>query len=480
MRSRLFKKYFLTNLTIFLAGITFLSAILGFVVINRIVNSTKNDLNENCTTVVDAINRRDISDTAVLGMITALSKISNSEIFVCDNKGTVIACGCEAWRQNGNCFLSRSKVPKDALNSALADDFFESGTLDGFYGKTPYFTVGKIIESKGGQTLGAVFSSSPTYKLRAFFGTLIRIYLLAAIIPIILMFVAEYTMSYRLLNPLRQMSDAAKRMAKGDFSRRIPVVSDDEIGDLSISFNNMTNSLVKLESMRRSFVANVSHELRTPMTTIGGFIDGILDGTIDGDAQRHYLSVVSSEVKRLTRLVESMMCLAKLESGEQKINPQRFDITKAARSIVASQSKRIEEKNVTIIGLDCDNITVVADYDLLYQVMYNLIDNAIKFVNNDGEIEFKISNADGNITFSIKNTGSFIESDSIKLVFDRFFKADKSRSENKNGTGLGLYISKTIIDIHGGTIYANSEKDKHTEFGFIVSNDGGNINGRKQ
>ena len=275
-------------------------------------------------------------------------------------------------------------------------------------------------------------------------------------------------MSYRLIRPLRQMSDAAQRMAKGDFSRRIPVVSDDEIGELSISFNNMTNSLAQLEGMRRSFVANVSHELRTPMTTIGGFIDAILDGTIDGETEKHYLLVVSDEIKRLSRLVESMLCLAKLESGEQKINREVFDIVKVARNIVVSQEQRISEKNIDVRGLENDGITVNADYDLIYQVIFNLIDNAIKFTNENGVIEFIVTQEGGRVSFAVRNTGSYIEKADLKYVFDRFYKTDKSRSANKNGTGLGLYISKTIIDIHGGKISADSRAGEYTQFCFSL------------
>ncbi len=468
MNSRLFKKFFLTNSAIFLAGLTFLSTILGFVVISYLVNNTKQDLSKNCAAVVKGIGVGNIEYHMLSGMITALSSTSDAEIFVCDSTGKVITCSCEAFRQNGNCSMSRALVPEKILEKTMSGEYFESGTLDGFYGKTSYFTASTPLYDAGNNMIGAVFSCSPTSRPRVFFLNLIKTYLLAAIIPIILMFFAEYMMSYRLVKPLRQMSDAAKRMAKGDFSRRIPVVSDDEIGDLSISFNNMTNSLVQLEAMRRSFVANVSHELRTPMTTIGGFIDGILDGTIDGEAQKHYLGIVSDEVKRLSRLVESMLCLAKLESGEQKINPQKFDITKAARNVVISQAKRIEDKGIDIEGLENDGVVVVADYDLLYQVIYNIIDNAIKFTNENGKISFNIKEDGEKTVFSVRNTGSYIEPENLKYIFDRFFKADKSRSENTSGTGLGLYISKTIIGIHGGKIYAESKENEYTEFGFLL------------
>lgn len=468
MNSRLFKKFFITNSAIFLAGLTFLSTILGFVVINYLVNDKKQDLMKNCAAVSDGVGIEKLDIDMLGGMINALASTSDAEIFISDVNGKIITCSCDAWRENGSCTMSREEISDKTKNEVLAGDFFDSGTLDGFFGSSSFFTAAEALYNEKNEFVGIVFSAAPASQPRAFFGMLMRIYLLSAIIPIALMFFAEYIMSYRLMRPLRQMSDAAKRMTRGDFSRRIPVVSDDEIGELSISFNNMTNSLVQLESMRRSFIANVSHELRTPMTTIGGFIDGILDGTIEGDSQKHYLSIVSEEVRRLSRLVESMLCLAKLESGEQKLNPQKFDIAKTARNIVASQDIRLEEKNINISGLDLDSMVVTADYDLIYQVIFNIFDNAIKFTNIGGKIDFIIKKENNNTFFAIRNSGSYIEREDIKYVFDRFYKADKSRSENVKGTGLGLYISKTIISIHGGKIGANSNENGYTEFYFIL------------
>ncbi len=468
MNSRLFKKFFLTNAAIFLVGITFLSTILGFVVINYLVNDKRETLIENCNAIVEVAHNDYFESEMLSGMVSALSKTSDAEIFIADRSGKIIVCGCEAYTMNGSCALSRKLLPSGIMAKALASTYSESGMLGGFYDNDSCFTTAMPI-TVDDEVIGAVFSSAPSSQPQFFFKNLLRIYLFAAVVPMFIMLIAGYVMSYRLVKPLRQMSDAAKRMARGDFSRRIPVISDDEIGELSISFNNMTNSLAQLEGMRRSFIANVSHELRTPMTTIGGFIDAILDGTIDGDTQKHYLSIVSEEIKRLSRLVEAMLCLAKLESGEQKINPTKFDIVKVARNVVVSQNRRISDKDVDIRGLEEDGVVVTADYDLIYQVIFNLVDNAIKFTNENGVIDFSITEENGKVTFSIRNTGSHIEKNDLKFIFDRFYKADKSRSANKNGTGLGLYISKTIIDIHGGTIFADSKLGEYTEFRFTLS-----------
>jgi signal transduction histidine kinase len=279
------------------------------------------------------------------------------------------------------------------------------------------------------------------------------------------MFFAIYATTYRWSKPLKMMSAAAKSMAKGDFSRRIPIMSDDEIGELSASFNQMTNSLVQLESMRRSFIANVSHELKTPMTTISGFIDGILDGTIDSDKESYYLNIVSKEVKRLSRLVESMLSLSKLESGENKINPVSFDLCETICNVVISQEQRINEKSINIIGLDgLVSTNICADRDLIYQVIYNLTDNAIKFTNENGNISFSLSQTNDKIVFTINNTGDIIPKNDLPHIFERFYKSDKSRSDKKNSTGLGLYIVKTIIKLHKGTVYVQSNEEIGTTF----------------
>lgn len=470
MSSRLFKKFFLTSAGIFVAGLTLLSAILGVGVVNYLVSDIKKDLNKNCSAVADAIKSNAARTDMVSGMAAALSGATDSEIFLTDLNGNVVICGCEDWLNNGSCNLSEKTVPASVISEIKTNgEFFDNGTLDGFFYRGERFSAALPIFNSDGQEIGFVFSTAPASQIRSFFIMLMRVYLFVAIIPIMMIFFAEYALSYRLVKPLRQMSDAAKRMAKGDFSRRIPVISDDEIGDLSISFNNMANSLVQLESMQRSFIGNVSHELRTPMTTIGGFIDGILDGTIDKDMQEQYLKIVSDEVKRLSRLVESMLCLAKLESGEQKIMPQKIDVAKIARNVVISQEKRIEEKGINITGLDVSEQTVYADYDLIYQVIFNLTDNAIKFTNNGGEISFNICRDDAGITFAIRNTGSYIPKEELSSIFERFYKVDKSRSYNKNGTGLGLYISKTIIDIHGGRLSADSREGEYTEFRFLIN-----------
>ena len=265
------------------------------------------------------------------------------------------------------------------------------------------------------------------------------------------------------------MSAAAKSFGDGDFSIRVPVTSNDEIGQLATAFNNMADSLSGSESMNRSFVANVSHELKTPMTTIAGFIDGILDGTIPPERQSHYLHIVSDEVKRLSRLVRTMLNLSRIDNGELKLRPNDFDISETVLSTVLTFEKSIDEKKIDIRGLDTlQPMQVHGDEDLLHQVVYNLVENAVKFTNTGGYISFNVSDSIDRIVVTIENSGSGIQSDELPLVFEKFYKTDKSRSQDKNGMGLGLYLVRTIIKLHGGDISVSSVVNEYTRFSFYI------------
>ena len=251
---------------------------------------------------------------------------------------------------------------------------------------------------------------------------------------------------------------------------RVPVESYDEIGQLAISFNNMASSLATTEVARRSFTANVSHELRTPMTTIAGFVDGILDGTIPPERRDDYLRIVSDEIKRLSRLVRSMLNIARIEAGELEMKPDLFDVNDTVIKTVFTFEQPLEAKQIEVRGLDRGKVMVEADPDLIHQVVYNLIENAFKFVNEGGYIEVNYTESDAGTAVGIKNSGDGIAKDEIPHIFDRFYKTDKSRSRDKGGAGLGLHIVRSIINLHGGDIIVRSVEGEYSEFVFTIPN----------
>lgn len=270
---------------------------------------------------------------------------------------------------------------------------------------------------------------------------MLKMFLFSAILALAIAFVATYVMTYQMTKPLREMSAAAKQYAKGDFSNRISVPyhkvlggDEDEVAELVTAFNSMANALSAIETSRRNFVANVSHELKTPMTTIGGFIDGILDGTIDSSKSTYYLRIVSDEVKRLSRLVTGMLNMSKIEAGQLKIQPKEFDISAMTFKTMLGFERVIDEKKIEIRGLDkVEPLNICADEDMINQVIYNLIDNAVKFTNEGGYIEVAIKSDSEKMIFSVKNSGKGISREEAGKVFERFYKTDKSRSYDVKG-----------------------------------------------
>ncbi len=468
MKLKLFKKYFFTTFIIISATITAMLMILSVVLNSYIVKSKQAVLNKACTQICDYIetvsqNSQKLGKTEMVQIFNSVAEIAEADVFAVDTKGNIVICGCEQESDNESCRHSSVKLASKHIDEWYKEKPLKLDTLD-IYDNPHYVTASPIIDTKG-EKYGTVFATAPVLVINELLSTVTKIFLASAIVPLIIMLIAIYIMTYRLTKPLKLMSEASRAMAKGDFSKRIPVMSDDEIGELSVSFNMMTNSLAQLEGMRKSFVANVSHELKTPMTTIGGFIDGILDGTIEPEKQSYYLGIVSDEVKRLSRLVQSMLSMSRLESGEFALNPELFDLSELLCSIVISQEQRIEQKRLNIIGLDqIESISVKADRDLIHQVVYNLVDNAIKFSEEGGNISFDLKPENKKTALSVVNTGKGIPQKELPFIFERFYKVDKSRSASKNSTGLGLYIVKTIITAHGGTVTVSSKENEYTAF----------------
>ena len=344
-------------------------------------------------------------------------------------------------------------------------DFYEIGYLGGLYEERHYTAAVPI--TKEDKVLGYVFASAPANAFAQTIQSNLRIYLYSVLGALVLSLAFVWMMTERFVRPLRQMAAASHSFAHGDFSARVKVKGKDEVAQLGEALNNMAVSLSSVEMMRRSFIANVSHELKTPMTTIAGFIDGILDGTIPPEKQDHYMRIVSDEVKRLSRLVRSMLDLSRIDSGELKMNTVKINLTEIVGSVLVASEQRIEQKRLTITGLEeCERQEIYGDYDLINQVLYNLLDNAIKFTNEGGNIDIRLSREQGKVQVAIRNSGDGIPAEEMPRIFERFYKSDRSRSLDKNGVGLGLYIVHTVIRLHGGEIAVRSKQGEYTEFCF--------------
>lgn len=385
----------------------------------------------------------------------------DAEIFLTDMEGNTLYCASPQSSQ-----YEGSTVPREIVTAAAGGVYRETGRMGGFHA-FPHYTVGVPVVANS-QMIGILFASSPAESLSLFLRELLRMFLFSAAVVMLAAAALIYLMTARLVRPLRDMLHATQSFSQGDFTKRVPVNSYDEIGQLAMAFNNMASTLATTESARRSFVANVSHELKTPMTTISGFVDGILDGTVPAEKQQQYLQIVSNEVKRLSRLVRSMLDTARIEAGEMHMNPVAFDISETVRQTIFSFEQLIEEKRLSVEGLDTDRVMVMADKDLMHQVVYNLVENAVKFIDQGGVISFAYRTEGQRTCVAIRNTGEGLDKEEAPMLFERFYKSDKSRSLNKNGAGLGLHIVKSIINYHNGEILVRSVKGQYTEFEFFI------------
>lgn len=367
----------------------------------------------------------------------------------------------------------RGRLPAGLVEQAARTaEYRTTGTLSDIY-SDDHFIVGIPVMAKNeyneDEIVAFVFAASSAQSVKAFRNDVVRVVAIVIIAAAAVSLIAVYMITYQQVRPLRQMAHTVARFATGDYGARVRYKSSNEVGQLAQAFNEMAEAIAASEKMHRSFIANVSHELKTPMQTISGFIDGILDGTIPPDKQSQYLRIVSTETKRLARLVRSMLSLSRIDSGEMKLNISKFNITDTVFTTLLSFEQKIDEKRIEILGMeDLHQMYVKGDQDLIHQVVYNLVENAVKFTNEGGYIKIRIRQRANDMYVTIRNSGMGIPSTDLTHIFDRFYKTDKSRSQDKTGVGLGLYIVKTIITLHGGKIEARSEEGSHCEFEFYL------------
>lgn len=427
------------------------------------------------TFIVNNMNSMFSPDKAQLcDSLNTVSSCIDADIYVCDVGGSVIMCKEQA---GFNAYKSGKTVCPDHASFHMDDKILQRVYEGSRITKTHIngekcYVVGTVIHTEdmfnNDHIIGTVFAVTRA-GTTDLVSAVIRVFVVIAFIGLTVGFILIYLLTKRMVTPLQQMSVAAKKFAVGDFSYRVNVVSNDELADLCYAFNDMADALDKLEGSRRSFVANVSHELKTPMTTISGFIDGILDGTIPREKQDYYLKIVSDEVRRLSRLVIAMLNMSKIESGDMQIRPKNYNLSDQIFHILFNFEQAIKKKNIDIRGLeDMDTYHITADPDMIYQVIYNLVDNAVKFTNENGYIAVNVEDIGDNIKVSIKNSGDGIKQEELSRVFERFYKIDKSRSLDAKGAGLGLYIVKMMVELHGGRIYARSDSTTEAEFIFTL------------
>ncbi len=476
MFKSIFTKYITAFILIMIVSFTVLSVIVGMMMASFYTETNKKTLEAVSNTAHDYLEERLNNEGATLGSFirdnesevkTYIASVtryhSDVAVFICDEFGKIKVYDTDKFSSD---FAERS-VPQRLIFSLFDQPYSSHSDLGGLL---PSKRAVRGIPLKAGEmTVGAVFVCSTEDSINELIESAIRAIVTICVWVLIATLVAVYFISERIISPLKAMSKAARSFASGKLDVRVPVTGRDEISELAVAFNDMAASMMDLEKMRSSFLSNVSHDLRTPMTTISGFIDGMIDGTIPKEKHEYYLKLISNEVKRLSRLVSALLDISRIQAGERKFTMSAFDICEMARVILISFEQQIEKKKLDVeFDVESDNIFVSADRDATYQILYNICDNAVKFSREGGKYRIKISEKDKRIFVSVYNEGIGIPSDELPHVFERFYKNDKSRSLDKTGVGLGMYIAKSIIDAHNEEIWVKSKYGEYCEFVFTL------------
>ena len=398
--------------------------------------------------------------------LAVAARASDNDIVICNGEGVVCIC-----MERSNCEHLGKRLDSDTVDTLFQGEKAKlSKAVSTLYGDERMASAIAVLNNDGSR-LCIVVVSVQKAAITALTEKMLRVFLLAALLILVAALLAIPIFTRREARPIQEMAAAARQIAHGNLDVRVPTGNEnEELEELAVAFNNMTLALKNSETIRNEFVANISHELKTPMTTIAGYLDGMLDGTIPPEKYRYYMELVSTEARRRSRLVRSMLDISRLRDqgipADQKTN---FDICEAAGQALLCFEQRINQKKLNVeIDMPDEGLMIHAAQDSVTQVLYNLIDNAVKFVNEGGTLSVRIRRHGNSAMISVGNTGKTIPPEELPLVFDRFHKIDKSRSNDRDGWGLGLYIVKTIVLAHGEDVYVTSQDGK-TEFTFSMS-----------
>ena len=468
-----FSRTFFTAAIILLLALLILGASFQVLIRDYMTDSTIANLTQDAQVIANlaaaySVDGSLISRNFLLNLDIA-AQVSDSDAVICDVHGCVVLCsdalqGCEH---------QGLQVNSEYLQKVYANGGdTTSGVIQGLYEDSRYIVSTPIYSASNAKPSGMVIVSTPMESTSMILTKISNLFLTAAIFVVLIAVLAVSFFARNQSRPLKEMSRAAYAFGHGNLQARVRVSENytDEVEELALAFNNMASQLQKSEYQRQEFVANVSHELKTPMTTISGYVDGILDGTIPESRHQHYLQIVSDETKRLSRLVRSMLDISRLQDQEgiPEDKKMHFDLEEVMGQVLITFEQKINSKGLNVdVNMPPHPVYTIANQDYITQVIYNLLDNAVKFCPEGGTIGLRIRESGSKAYISIFNDGETIPPEELPLVFDRFHKLDKSRTQNRDGWGLGLYIVKTIVCSHGENIGVTSRNGR-TEFTFTM------------
>lgn len=465
MRKTLYLKFILAYVIFGIFGFIIITTFVPSMTMEQLTREKANALYSEATLIADTyasgLYTNDTSLETVKTQLDMLSAYLDSVIWIINPSGRLV--------------LSTDS-PVNVEDVVIIEDFDPTITAGSYY------NVGTFFDSYEEDMLNVIAPITSEYKVKGYvvihasmagierssngllnisYITLCILFLLSLII---LIFFTEIVYI-----PLRKITYATEQYASGNMHYEFQVDSEDEIGYLAACLNYMASEIARSEDDQKKFVANVSHDFRSPLTSIRGYLEAMLDGTIPPELHEKYLQIVLNETERLTKLTNSLLTLNNLNTKGMLLDKTDFDINPVIRNTAASFEGTCRKKTIAIeLVLTGDTMYVNADMGKIQQVLYNLLDNAIKFSHHDSVIRIETSEKKHKLLISVKDSGIGIPKDDLKLIWERFYKSDASRGKDKKGTGLGLSIVKEIIASHGEHINVISTEGVGTEFIFSL------------
>lgn len=466
MRRTLYRKLILIYVILAIAGFTLISTVGSRMVEDSLVSSASTSLYREATQIAskqgDLYYHSERSLTDLYNSLSALASYHNSQIWLISADGEILLNTAAALDEEN------PKIIDGFDPVALGSEYYSTGTFFGhFEDKMLSVMVPVTSDFRINGYVAIHLPLQDVYQQRE--SLLARIDFLFLLV-FGLSFVILIFFSLVVYRPLKKIINGAKEYASGNLTHKIDVKSHDEMGYLASTLNYMSGELNKTGEYQRKFVANVSHDFRSPLTSIKGYVEAILDGTIPPEMQEKYLKIVLFETERLHKLTQSLLTLNDIDDKGNMLDLTSFDINAVIKDTAASFEGTCTKKRISIsLILASRTLYVCADMGKIQQVLYNLIDNAIKFSNNDSTITVETTEKHGKVFVSVKDTGCGIPKASITKIWERFYKLDASRGKDRKGTGLGLSIVKEIITAHNQNINVISTEGVGTEFIFTLA-----------
>lgn len=462
------KTIFSKQMALYLGILLFSFSILGFALSMAFsryyINEKEEALVKQGEKISAQFAQSDVSVSRLTKELQILEEYMNASVFIINKTGEIYVSGeNQEW--------IGQTITDEAIKGVLKGKIVTvEGKINGMFTES-VLTVGYPITIRD-KTIGGIFMCISMPEIEKNIDGMYEAGIVCMIISIAVGVFLVYISSRRISQPLMEMNAAAKDIAGGNFERRISNSNNDEVGQLAESLNNMAESLFAHEKESRDFIANISHDLRSPLTSIQGFLNAIIDGTIQQEKQEYYLNIILEETQRLTNLTNNIVDLSRAQSSGISLKKAEFDINELIRDSLEKIQPRFDDKKISAEVIFAEESTIVmADAEIIQRVFQNLIDNALKFTRQGGKIEIEtlFPKEKNKIFISVRDNGKGIGEEDQKHIFDRFFKADASRGEDKKGGGLGLSIVKEFIKAHGEKIWVVSQIGKGSEFTFSLT-----------